>query len=333
MVHCLKIVEKVFVTGGAGFLGTHLVEALLHKKYTIFVLVKHGEDVSYLEQLGVSYIFGDLLAKETYQAFIPRGSIVIHAAALTPGYKERRENYFHVNVLGTETLLAACADKKIAKFVFISSGSVYGFSSSLQPLKEQDHLFPDSFYGESKLAAEKVVLNFCQKYKIPYIILRPFVFFGERMPQRCGGATLFKMVRKSFIPYVTGFSGFYDYCYVKNIASGIVLALAAKNVIYNLSNLQKYRFVELVRFVRDEVHPSGILVPMPSFLARAVGILGTFFARFLGKKVLLSSRSLDLLSGKFVGDCSAIVHDFGYAEAYTLEEGVRRTNLWLKKNW
>ena len=322
------------MTGGAGFLGSHLVEGLIDKGYHVKILVRPGKDIAFLEDIGAEGVFADLMNVEEYEDKITEGSIVIHNAALTPGYKAEKSKYFKVNVGGTEGLLEACKKKKVSKFVLISTGGVVGPTKG-ELINESTKENPDSFYGESKLEAEKIVREFYEETQIPSVILRPFVFFGERMPQRSGGATVFRMVRKDKMFLVQGLKGSYEYSYVKNVVNGVILAMEKVEsfALYNLTNVKKKSFGELVSVMKEIVNPNLKIVPIPLLLAKSVGVVGDLVAKVRKKKVLFSGRNVRILNGMFAADASMIVRELGYEEDYSLEDGVKRTNEWIKENW
>jgi UDP-N-acetylglucosamine 4-epimerase len=167
------------VTGSAGFVGSHIVSALL----------KQGHHVLGLDNLSVGnrqhnhphfkFIHGDILDAELCKKCIQNIDYVIHQAALT-SVSESIKNpmrYHENNVMGTLNLLLASKEVGIKRFVFASSSAVYGATSSL-PIVESSPLSPMSPYGQSKMMAEYYAQLFYRCYQLPIVILRYFNIFG-----------------------------------------------------------------------------------------------------------------------------------------------------------
>lgn len=174
---------RIFVTGGAGFIGKYLVQSLLDKKQTITIFDNFSnsleERVIDFEKKGVKIVKGDIRNIEEVCSATKDHDIVIHLAAKISVEESVRNptETFDVNVQGTKNVLTACLDNKINKIIISSSAAVYGESQQIK-LKENSIKKPISPYGESKMKMEEEIIKFCSVHKIDFIILRFFNIFG-----------------------------------------------------------------------------------------------------------------------------------------------------------
>lgn len=173
------MIKNVLITGGAGFLGCHLARRFLKENYkvTVFDLAK----LDAKDLIGkVKYIKGDIRNKKAIDKALHGQQLVIHAAAALP-IQLSKDLIFSVNVDGTKNVLSSCLKNKIKRVVLISSTAVYGVPKNL-PEKENSSLDPIGYYGESKVAAENLCLEFLKK-GLSVNIIRPKTFLG---PERLG---------------------------------------------------------------------------------------------------------------------------------------------------
>ena len=190
---------KVLVTGGAGFIGKHLVSFLLKKNYTVTIFDNFSnstkESISHFIQMGINVIEGDIINSLDIQDASKNHDIVIHLAAKI-SVSESIDNpseTFQVNVDGTKNVLASCEKNHVKKIIISSSAAVYGDSYPDDKLTEESVMNPISPYGESKMQMEQNVKEFALKHDINYVILRFFNIYGiGQSPEYAGVITKFK---------------------------------------------------------------------------------------------------------------------------------------------
>jgi UDP-glucose 4-epimerase len=178
--------KRVLVTGGAGFIGSHVVDRLVDDGCWVRVVdnLSTGklENISdHLESGKVDFVEGDIRDALVAGKSVVAVDAVVHLAAVisVPFSVENPRFTFDVNVKGTINLLRACAEAKVGKFIFISSCAVYGEPKFL-PVTEGHPTNPISPYAESKLAAEKFCLGFHEKQLLRSVVLRLFNVYGPR---------------------------------------------------------------------------------------------------------------------------------------------------------
>jgi nucleoside-diphosphate-sugar epimerase len=217
---------KVLITGGSGFLGINLVRHLLSRGYQIRVLDK--EPFTYPEKDQVEFVMGDIRDEKTVEEAVSGVDFVINAAAALPLYN--REEIFSTDVTGLKLLLKASlctskenkANKKVQRFVHISSTAVYGVPDH-HPLLETDKLVGVGPYGEAKILAEEA----CEEYRkfgniIP--IIRPKSFVG---PERLGVfAMLYEWASEGHgFPILGRGKNLYQYLDVEDLCDAIYACL------------------------------------------------------------------------------------------------------------
>jgi UDP-glucose 4-epimerase len=178
--------KTVLVTGGAGFIGSHLVDRLVSSGYDVRVLDnlstgKLSNIQAHVENGKVDFVEGDITNLEAVKKSVHGVDAVLHLAAVTsvPFSVKNPALTFETNVGGTLNLLASLARERIGKFVFVSSCAVYGEPNYL-PVDENHPTNPISPYAESKLLGERYCLGFHENKLLKATVLRFFNVYGLR---------------------------------------------------------------------------------------------------------------------------------------------------------
>lgn len=239
--------ERILITGGAGFIGHHLVSKLLpQRQYRIIVIdnlstgrkenlfsdqsksVNNGVPLSFYEE--------DILNTDRiFNIFKHEGAdICIHLAAKT-SVLDSTANPYHtvfVNIIGTLNILEACYKHGVKNFIFASSAAVYGEPQKL-PISEEDPLRPLSMYGASKVAGEALVSSYRSVGKIENAVsLRIFNVYGEgQSPDYAGVITAFiERLSKGLPPIIYGDgTQTRDFIFVQDVVDAIILAAKQSN--------------------------------------------------------------------------------------------------------
>lgn len=175
--------KNILVTGGAGFIGSHLVEELI--KYEANVTVLDNLSTGNLNNLykvisQINLLYGDITNSFTCRKATSNKDIVFHLAALTSvTYSIQNPKICKkINIIGTQNLLDGCKFNEIKKFIFSSSAAVYGNKND--KCSENDIPKPESPYAQSKLESEKICKQYSNEHKIQTTILRYFNVYGDR---------------------------------------------------------------------------------------------------------------------------------------------------------
>ncbi|MBV8820773.1 MAG: GDP-mannose 4,6-dehydratase [Acidobacteriaceae bacterium] len=256
----------VLITGGAGFIGSHLSERLLREDRKIVVIDDLNDYYSpqlKTENLNCIRSFGDFdfyhcdICDEAEVARIVRKHephTIVHLAARA-GVRPSLENpilYERVNVHGTLSLLEAARKNSVRKFVFASSSSIYGAANRV-PFVEDDHVnLPISPYAATKIAGEKICFTYSHLYGMQAICLRFFTVYGPRQRPDLAIRKFIEMVENGDpIPvYGDGSSG-RDYTYITDILDGIEAAIAydCRFETFNLGNSHPVSLATMIRTI------------------------------------------------------------------------------------
>jgi len=207
---------KILVTGGTGFVGTHLIRELLkEKENSVYALIRDKKKLAHADfKDKISVIAGDLFSAEAFPDDI---EVVFHLAALTKAVSP--EEFIRCNHDGTRALMEKLRPlTKLRKVVLLSSLAAVGPNRENPVLKEDTPENPVSLYGKSKLDQENVVKELCPA---PYIIVRAPIVFG---PGDLDMLPIFRMVRKGFLPTLGRKERRYSVIYVNDLVRGMITA-------------------------------------------------------------------------------------------------------------
>ena len=210
---------KALVTGGTGFIGSHLVEALLQRGAEVRCLVRKTSDVTWLKTLPVAYVYGDCTDKTSLSGIVRDVDQVFHLAGVTKAVSE--QTYFEVNAHGTQNLIHACLESHPHpdRFIYLSSQAAAGPSRNGCKRTESDECEPVSPYGRSKRMGEELAL--AHGDELPLVILRPPVVYGPREKDLF---VYLRLLAKRIQPFLTGQEQRFNLCYVGDVIQALLLA-------------------------------------------------------------------------------------------------------------
>ena len=237
---------RIFITGGAGFIGIHLCKKLLELNHDVTVYDNFSNSleenfISIIKQK-VTLISGDILDYSKLVTSMKNHNIVIHLAAKisVPESIKNPKLTFDVNVNGTQNVLNACLQNDITKIIAASTAAVYQNTSTKIILDEASPVEPQSPYGESKLEMENKIIDFASIHNIDATILRLFNVFGiGQSLEYAGVITKFKEnIQNNFSLVIFGDGTVTrDFVHVDDIVDAIILATShSKNSIYNIAS-------------------------------------------------------------------------------------------------
>lgn len=294
--------KKFLVTGGAGFIGSHIVERLLKEGHFVRVLDNFSsgkiENLSFTHELRAkSYelIRGDIRSFDTCLKASKGIDFILHQAALRSVPKSMRnpQEYNEVNIQGTLNLLKAAVKNKIKCFVLASSSSVYG-EIKVFPEKEGFLPCPISPYALTKLAGEHYCRIFSYCHHLPTLSLRYFNVFGPRQSLDDEYAVVIPkfincLLKGEHPPiYGTGKQS-RDFTYVKNVVEANLLAVKkmnSKGEVFNVASGKDYTVLELVKIlhkIMDKDTKPVFLPPRPGDVFKTQADLSKI-KRMLGYK-------------------------------------------------
>ncbi|RJS72320.1 NAD-dependent epimerase/dehydratase family protein [ANME-2 cluster archaeon] len=228
--------KNILVTGGAGFIGSHLVDRLINEcTVTVYDNLSTGKEENLPEN--VLFVKGNLGDSDLVKKTIDDADIdvIFHigANASVPHSVDNPRYDFEANALGTFNILESCLDLNVEKVVYASTAAVYG-EPVYTPIDEDHPLHPVSPYGASKLAGERYGFAFKETYGIDFAAIRIFNTYGPRQPRYVMYDFIHKLKKNPLLLEVLGTGEqIRDYCYVSDMADAFVLVAEQGSGVYN----------------------------------------------------------------------------------------------------
>lgn len=257
--------KKILITGGAGFIGSHLTEKLITDNKVVIYDNLHHDSLKFTNiasNANFELIKGNILDFDGLSKAVDNCDIIIHLAAIAgvENVVVSADRTLDVNLMGTYNLLRAIngRSKKLDRFIFFSTSEVYGpfvYKASENGMTTQGVVSePRWSYAVSKIAGEHWVYAYFRRYGLPAVIIRPFNIYGER---QVGEGAIHNFIVKAIADkpleiYTTG-DEVRSWCYIDDFISAVALALESpKSVgeIYNIGNPKAYlTVVELAKLI------------------------------------------------------------------------------------
>ena len=314
------------MTGGTGFIGSHLAEALLDRGVQVRCLVRKESDLKWLKGLPIEMTFGDCRDRTSLREAVKDADRVFHLAGITKAVKEK--TYFEINASGTENLIRTCLENnpRLQKFIYVSSQAAAGPCRNGDKKRESDQCEPVSAYGQSKRMGEELAL--AHAHEIPLVILRPTGVYG---PRDKDFYTLFKWVSKRIKPC---FSGKVSLCYVQDVVQAILLAAESQTKsgeIFFLSDGTDYLMREVGDVFARTMGVSPLSIPIPKWLIFGIASLSEYLSALSGKPPLMSKGMAEQIVQKdWTCDITKAKTVLGFEPQYQLSQGARLTYQWYK---
>ena len=309
---------KVLVTGADGFIGSHLVEALVEKGYEVRALAQYNsfnywgwlENVSCLDKIEV--ISGDVRDPFFCQEITHSMDAVLHLAALIaiPYSYSAPQSYVETNVTGTLNICKAAMENKVKKVVHTSTSETYG-TAQYVPINEAHPMQPQSPYSASKIAADAMAMSFYNSFELPLTIARPFNTYGPRQSARAVIPTIITQILAGKKEIMLGdTSPTRDFNYVKDTCSGFIDLLESDKTIGRTINIGS----------NTEISVKETLELIKKIMNSDV--------EFVTDEQRLRPANSEV--HRLVCDNSLIKELTGYKPKYSLEKGLTETIEWFR---
>ena len=321
---------KALVTGGTGFIGSHLTEALTRRGVAVRCLIRKQSTATWLKGLPVEFVPGDCEDKASLEKAVTGVDWIFHLAGVTKAVKA--ETYFNVNGLGTKNLIRVCLEKNpcLEKFIYISSQAAAGPGQNGGRKKETDAGEPVSLYGRSKRMGEESVLSHARD--LPVLILRPSAVYGPRDKDIFA---LFKCLSLGINPCLISPDQRLSLCYVQDIIHGILLAVEAETrsgEIFFLSDGHDYRMDNIGDICAHAVGRKALRIHIPKPVVWGMACLSEYLSQFTGRPSLLSKdKATDMIQKNWVCDMTKARTLLGFEPKVSLRAGAGFTFEWYKK--
>ena len=327
---------KAYVTGGTGFIGSHLVEQLADQGYHVTCLVRKTSNLRWLDHLftakslQVELVMGDLHDSDTlWHEQVRDADLVFHLAGLTKA--PDAATYDRVNAEGTAHLIKACLDARVNldRFVYCSSLAAVGPSSTATPNTEDVTPQPLTDYGSSKLKGEMIVREYADR--LPITIIRPPAVYG---PRDADIFLFFQMINRGVLPILGEADKLLSLVHVKDLVIGIYSAAVSGCAVgetYFLTDGDIHTWLGIERIIADVLEKRPFKVKVPLFLLDFISIFTEAAAKITHQAPTLNrQRVRDLKQRFWICDSTKAQNEFGYRPTYCLQKGMQETADWYR---
>ncbi|AEG60449.1 NAD-dependent epimerase/dehydratase family protein [Desulforamulus ruminis] len=323
--------QRVFVTGGTGFIGYHIAKRLLQNGYNVRLLVHSSRrKLDILFHPKVEVVTGDILDVDGLRQAMRGCGIVYHAAGIVTFNPSLAVRNYAVNVQGTENICRLVLELGIEKLIYTSSAATIGKNPS--GLSDETTAFNlwdiSSHYKKSKVLAENKVMEFYKNFALPVVIVNPSVPIGTHdfRPSPSGSLVINHLKSKKPLIYAEGGMNFVD---VEDVALGHLMAekkgKVGERYILGNQNLSIYQFYNLLDTVSDK---KTIKVKCPYWAALLVGKLSQQRVRHSTREPKYASEGVKLMRKKMFYDVSKARKELGISFT-PLENACRKALRWF----
>ena len=305
------------VTGADGFIGSHLVEALLDKGYRVRAMVQYNSFGSWGWLEGrqpsgmLEIVAGDVRDPDFCRTFCRGADVVFHLAALIaiPYSYEAPDSYVDTNIRGTLNILQAARDAACSRVVVTSTSEVYG-SALHVPIKENHPRQPQSPYSATKIAADAMAKSFYNAFDMPVVIARPFNTYGPRQSARAFIPTVISQIAAGATRIRLGdLRPTRDFNYVTDTAAGFIALAEATGI-------------------------EGMEINIATGTEISMGDTAAEIARLMNADIEIEEdpqrlRPANSEVTRLCGDSSLIRRLTGWEPAVSFSDGLKRTIDWL----
>jgi len=309
--------KEVLVTGANGFIGIRLCQLLQQQGLNVRTLThrRGGDNVS-------NYLM-DLATDDCPVGLFEGIDTVFHLAGKAHDLAQKADDtdhYWQINVEGTRKLLEAARLAGVKRFVFFSSVKAQG-EATIQPMNESDTTPACSSYGQSKYAAEQLVLH--GGYVPHPVVIRPCMVYGNT--EKGNLPVMIKAIKRGWFPPLPEFGNKRSMVHVDDVIQ--VAMLAAENPkaagqIFIVSDGQAYSTRQIYDWIRLALGKAPASWEIPMVLLSGLAKCGDLFGRFAGRRFLFDSDALHKLTGSAWYSSAKIEHELGFKPTHTLNSSL-----------
>ncbi|MFX0198228.1 MAG: NAD-dependent epimerase/dehydratase family protein [Candidatus Hodarchaeota archaeon] len=321
---------KVAITGATGFIGMHLLRAILKRGWAVKLLVLDSDHADPLEELGVEILRGDLTHRESLDGFPGDANLVYHLAGQLGRGKISYRQMYSVNVEGTKNLLDRCVNSKIQSFIHCSAAGVIGIKGELGA-KETAPYAPASPYETTKYHAERLVLDYAERYGLPVTVLRPCFVYG---PGDLHKLRFFRAISKRKFHLLDDGSALWHPTFIDDVIQAFLLA-AENEIQGEVFNIAGPAWISVKEFAETIASCLGTTIPklkIPRRMAYLAAYCLETVCRNLNIEPPLSPTRVKFLTTHFCLDISKSKEMLGYTPRVEPMKGVEHTVKWYKEH-
>jgi NAD dependent epimerase/dehydratase len=313
--------KNILITGGGGFIGSHLVERLVHlgANVTVFLRYNSREDEGLIKFLSlevrenINIIWGDLRSIQSVKIGVKEKDIIFHLGALisVPYSYVNPQDVIETNILGVINILDAAREYGVEKVIHTSTSEVYG-TALYTPIDEEHPLQAQSPYSASKIGADKICESYFKSFDLPVTILRPFNTYGPRQSARAVIPCIISQALQGETVKIGALTPTRDFTFISDLIDGFIEIGKADNVIGETIN---------VGFGED-ISIKELISLISELMKKRINIQQ--------EKERMRPPKSEVM--RLVADTTKAKRLLGWRPKVTLEKGLLETIKWIKEH-
>lgn len=322
--------SSALVTGATGFIGSHLVDALLERGCTVHCIVRKTSNLRWLDKSRVILHTGDLHQPETYQEFLNDIDYVFHSAGITRA--NNRHEYLHNNARVCVPFYRSCVErgKRIKGVVHVSSLAAVGPTLPKQKVDEETPCHPLTYYGKSKLTGEEIALGYASE--LPMMVLRPPVVYGAR---DVNFFAYLKVISWRMAIKVGTTPRTLSLIHVKDLVNAMIRTAEApdpdQNVFF-ITDGNTYSWDDVANAAMEALNVRAQTVIIPVSLMGFAAMVSEFLAKMRDTTPLLDrQRMIDLRQSSWTASSERFFNHYSFQPQVDLNQGLKQTCAWYKQ--
>jgi nucleoside-diphosphate-sugar epimerase len=319
------------VTGASGFIGGRLAERLANEEgVRVRAMVRSMEKAERLRRLPLKFVKADLVDLPSLRDAMEGCDLVFHCAAMVRETGDRNE-FFRTNVQGTENILKISSDAGIKKFIHFSSVAVYG----MNPPDRTDETTPyqpcGNLYCDTKIAGEKAAWVVHREARLPVVVIQPANVYGPY--SNPWTVRPIKLILSGQMMLINGGTGLCNYVYIDNLIDATIAATKCDpsvGQVYLISDGVAVTWKEFFGYYAQMVGKPKMR-SVPEWLARVIAMGMEITSKFTGKSPKITREAVSYLTRQARFSIEKARRELGYQPRFSLEEGMRLTEQWLRE--
>ncbi|MDH5761858.1 MAG: NAD-dependent epimerase/dehydratase family protein [Nitrospinota bacterium] len=322
--------STALVTGATGFIGSHLVDALLERGCEVHCIVRETSNLQWLDTSRVTLHTGDLHHPDTYKDCFAGVDYVFHSAGITRA--RNRHEYLHNNARACIPFYQSCIKhgRQIKGVVHVSSLAAVGPTPPEQKVDEDTPCHPLTYYGKSKLTGEEIALGYSSE--LPMVVLRPPVVYGER---EVNFFSYLKAIKWHAAIKIGTTPRTLSLIYVKDLVSAMIRAAAAPDPVQNVfftTDGHVYSWDDVAQSAMQAMGVRAQTLIIPVAVMGFAALISEFVAKMRDQTPLLDrQRLIDLRQSSWTASSDRFFSHYSFEPLFDLNQGLRQTCDWYKQ--
>ena len=323
---------KAFVTGGTGFIGSHIIDNLIRKGIQVRALIRNSSNTERLMNRGIEFVYGDVLDSSSLKKYMDGIDLVFSAFGILGQWGMPEKTYRNINTKGVKNLIESCLESGIKQFIHVSSAGVLGPLPDGVVADESFPYNPSNLYEETKCEAEKEIISSAKKEGLPVTIVRPEFVYGPGDIHVLG---LFKAVQTGKFFILGDGRSLLHPTYIDDLIQGISLCTdnkAAVGKTFLITGENPISVEDLAKTIAEELGVSLPKIKIPLFIANIAAVLFEWGTKVADYEPLLTISRVKFFTENRSFSCRKAGDELGYVPRVGFKEGVRRTVRWYRDN-